>query len=396
MAPLRKVRDIDIYRDETWYCGPGPSAVVYPDGEIVVAFRRSRTAGHGHPAVEACVVRSMDGGSTWSEPDVFDSGSIRNQNLTLLSDGTLLVAMPSADLITREVYEDLRVRSSAHIREYPEAELSIAPDQDTYYLAERGPFIRRSTDRGRTWSQRYYVESVPGWDPALPGFSAPFGLRSRVVELSDGALVFPIYSRRFDKDADRDDPGSRIFASVLVESVDGGMTWELRGTIAAPRTGIGLGETEVIETPSGRIVAFMRPTFIDDKDKLLLNSYDDTMHIYTATSEDGGMTWSPPRKQAVWGYPTGPLSMPSGRTLLTYGYRRPEWGIRAILADEECTDIDEAEELVVRGDGGGRDLGYPQAWLMNDGRAFVTYYFNHQSDGGQTRYICASILEEVA
>ena len=202
MAPLRKVRDIDIYRDEAWYCGPGPSAVVYPDGEIVVAFRRSRTAGHAHPAVEACVVRSTDGGSTWSEPDVFDSGSIRNQNLTLLSDGTLVVAMPSADLITREVYEDLRAKSSAHIREYPEAERSIAPDQDTYYLAERGPFIRRSTDRGRTWSQRYYVESVPGWDPALPGFSAPFGLRSRVVELSDGALVFPIYSRRLDKDAD--------------------------------------------------------------------------------------------------------------------------------------------------------------------------------------------------
>ena len=54
--------------DETWYCGPGPSVVVYPDDEIVVAFLRSRTAGHGHPAVEACIVRSTDGGDTWSEP----------------------------------------------------------------------------------------------------------------------------------------------------------------------------------------------------------------------------------------------------------------------------------------------------------------------------------------
>ena len=64
--------------------------------------------------------------------------------------------------------------------------------------------------------------------------------------------------------------------------------------------------------------------------------------------------------------------MPSGRTLLTYGYRRPDWGIRAVLANEECTDIDVANELVVRGDGGIRDLGYPQAWLLNDGRAFVS------------------------
>ena len=388
MATLRKVRDIDIYRDETWYCGPGPSVVVYPDDEIVVAFRRSRTAGHGHPAVEACIVRSTDGGDTWSEPVVFDSGPIRNQNLTLLGDGTLVVAMPSSDIVTREVYEAVHARARSEedveVREYPGRERSIAPDQDTYYLAERGPYVRRSTDRGRTWSQRYYVESVPGWDPVLPGFSAPFGLRARVIELTDGTLVFPIHSKGLPSDADPDDPANRIFAPVLVASDDGGMSWDFRGTIASPQLGTHFNETEVIETPSGDIVAFMRPTFDDSDD----------MYIYTATSSDGGRTWSPAKKENVWGYPTSPLRMPSGRTLLTYGYRRPDWGIRAVLANEECTDIDAANELVVRGDGGGRDLGYPQAWLLNDGRAFVSYYFNHESDGGDTRYICATILEE--
>ena len=310
MATLRKVRDIDIYRDETWYCGPGPSVVVYPDDEIVVAFRRSRTAGHGHPAVEACIVRSTDGGDTWSEPEVFDSGPIRNQNLTLLSDGTLVVAMPSGDLITREVYEALRARARSdedvEVREYPGRERSIAPDQDTYYLAERGPYVRRSTDRGRTWSQRYYVESVPGWGPVMPGFSAPFGLRARVIELGDGTLVFPIHSKGLPSDADPDDPRNRIFAPVLVASEDGGMTWDFRGTIASPQLGTHFNETEVIETPSGDIVAFMRPTFDDS----------DGMYIYTATSGDGGRTWSPARRENVWGYPTSPLRMPSGRTLL--------------------------------------------------------------------------------
>ena len=388
MATLMKVRDIDIYRDETWYCGPGPSVVVYPDDEIVVAFRRSRTAGHGHPAVEACITRSTDGGDTWSEPTVFDSGPIRNQNLTLLRDGTLVVAMPSSDIVTREVYEARRAKARSEedveVRAYPGRERSIAPDQDTYYLAERGPYVRRSTDRGRTWSQRYYVESVPGWDPVMPGFSAPFGLRARVIELSDGTLVFPIHSKGLPSDADPDDPKNRIFAPVLVASDDGGRSWDFRGTIASPQLGTHFNETEVIETPSGDIVAFMRPTFDDS----------DNMYIYTATSEDGGRTWSPARKETVWGYPTSPLRMPSGKTLLTYGYRRPEWGIRAVLANEECTDIDAANELVVRGDGGGRDLGYPQAWLLNDGRAFVSYYFNHQDDNGDTRYICATILEE--
>ena len=59
----------------------------------------------------------------------------------------------------------------------------------------------------------------------------------------------------------------------------------------------------------------MRPTFDDN----------DSMFIYTTTSEDGGRTWSPARKESVWGYPTSPLRMPSGKTLLTYGYRRPDW-----------------------------------------------------------------------
>ena len=94
------------------------------------------------------------------------------------------------------------------------------------------------------------------------------------------------------------------------------------------------------------------------------------------------------------GLPDQPAQDAQRQDLLTYGYRRPDWGIRAVLANEECTDIDVANELVVRGDGGIRDLGYPQAWLLNDGRAFVSYYFNHESDGGDTRYICATILEE--
>ena len=277
--------------------------------------------------------------------------------------------MPSGDLVTREVYEELMANTPPgvdDVREYPGRERAIAPDQDTCYLAERGPYVRRSTDRGRTWSQRYYVESVPGWDPVMPGFSAPFGLRARVIELSDGVLVFPIHSMGLPSDAGPDDFANITFVPVLVASEDGGMNWDFRGNIAPPQVGTHFNETEVIETPSGKIVAFLRPTFDDNED----------MHIYTATSSDGGRTWSTAKKERVWGYPASPLKMPSGGTLLTYGYRRPDWGIRAVLVDEECTDIDDANELVVRGDGGGRDLGYPQGWLLNDGRAFVSTNFN--------------------
>src|SRR2546425_894009 len=84
-AAIEKVKDLVVYSSPNHYCGPGPGVVRLPGGELVLAFRRSpfNEWAHGHPDVEACLVRSRDQGATWSEPQVFDSGAITNQNLAL-------------------------------------------------------------------------------------------------------------------------------------------------------------------------------------------------------------------------------------------------------------------------------------------------------------------------
>ena len=46
-------------------------------------------------------------------------------------------------------------------------------------------------------------------------------------------------------------------------------------------------------------------------------------------------------------------------------------------------------EVVLRNDGGGRDLGYPRSVQRADGKVVTAYYFN--DDPKQTRYIVASI-----
>ena len=77
---LRKVVDMVVYRDEDQYCGPGPSVVAFPDGELLVFFRRHRSwtaeplAQHYHPTTEQCIARSTDGGATWEQPRVFAGG----------------------------------------------------------------------------------------------------------------------------------------------------------------------------------------------------------------------------------------------------------------------------------------------------------------------------------
>ena len=101
-------------------------------------------------------------------------------------------------------------------------------------------------------------------------------------------------------------------------------------------------------------------------------------------------TWTPPQRHATWGFPHFPLPLPSGECLLISGYRRPPFGIRCRILDAECERIDEAEEFVLRDDGAERDLGYPHATHLPDGRILVVYYF-HNVDGGQ-RFVAGSFI----
>jgi sialidase-1 len=76
--------------------------------------------------------------------------------------------------------------------------------------------------------------------------------------------------------------------------------------------------------------------------------------------------------------------------LLTYGYRREPFGIRARILNAECTDFKTAAEIILREDGGGTDIGYTWPVQLDEKRVLVTYYFN--IDNG-TRHIAGTILE---
>ncbi len=53
-------------------------------------------------------------------------------------------------------------------------------------------------------------------------------------------------------------------------------------------------------------------------------------------------------------------------------------------------------ELIIRDDGGSWDLGYPNAWEMDDGRICTIYYFNSKDDkiqvNGGVRHVQRSIF----
>jgi hypothetical protein len=77
-----------------------------------------------------------------------------------------------------------------------------------------------------------------------------------------------------------------------------------------------------------------------------------------------------------------------------YGYRRPPYGIRARVSEDGGATW--GQELILRDDGGSRDLGYPRAVEVRPGEVLASYYF-HDADGpgghkDATRYIAGTIL----
>lgn len=107
-------------------------------------------------------------------------------------------------------------------------------------------------------------------------------------------------------------------------------------------------------------------------------------------SLDNGRSWkidSTPAPDVGEGNPPSMIHMADGRVCLTYGHRAPPFGIRARVSLDRGHNWQ--DEIHLRDDGGGRDVGYPRTVQRPDGKLVTVYYF-HDSPKGD-RYIAATI-----
>src|ERR1041385_9214715 len=172
-----------------------PSAVQAANGDFLIVFNTGKDA---WPGSTAYLVRSKNGGKTWSSPHELLSprrpgGAIHtNVGLTRLNNGDLI--MP---------FGDIKIRDSS--RGFP------APRHGGHELGLA--YVLISKDNGYTWS-----EWIPA-DTGLP-WAAPHG---QLVEMPDGRLLLPLWmanSPEGPQDLSKD-----AFAGFLT-SRDGGKTWK--------------------------------------------------------------------------------------------------------------------------------------------------------------------------
>src|SRR5262249_36513863 len=149
-----------------------PTVERLKNGHLIVVYYDSPE--HVAAAGRISLVKSVDGGRTWSPPRLAVDSSLddRDPSIMEMRTGGLLLSYFSA--------------------------------RDASSAASPGVFVARSDDEGATWSVPVKVETT------LIGAATS----SKVVELENGDLLIPVYGAT-----------ARDARSAIVRSADRGRTW---------------------------------------------------------------------------------------------------------------------------------------------------------------------------
>jgi hypothetical protein len=315
------------------------------------------------------ILRSADEGRTWSAQVVapaYGWNGVECAGLTDLGNGRVLLnqwrfgwltlpqARRCADPTGIVFPEQL---AAAHLRssEHDDAGLTVA-DAERLMPWARGPgraWVHLSDDGGRTWTASVELRTDP--------FVGGYGMRGGTT-LADGTIVLPL----------GDIPDYRqVF---VLRSEDGGGTWS-QPISAAALPGRWFEEPAPLLLPSGRLLLLLR----ENRSKTLWQTW----------SDDGGSSWANPMPAGIDGYPAHLCSLPDGRILCTYGFRRPPYAIRAALSAD--SGVTWPEQLEIRSGLPGKDLGYP--CTVTAGGHMLTVYYGRDEFGSTCILATAWALE---
>jgi hypothetical protein len=219
-----------------------------------------------------------------------------------------------------------------------------------------------SYDRGKTWEGPF----------RLPNFDTP-GVAARTCYVVDGKSECTLFLTAAKSNGKEGRP-------FCARTKDGGTSWQFVGWIGAEPDGYAIMPTAV-RTSTSDLFTVIR---CRDDERAWLSAY---------ASTDNGATWTErvePISAMGTGNPGSMLKLKDGRIALAYGYRAEPYSMCAKLSEDG--GISWKSEIVLRNDGAGRDLGYPQSVLRPDGKIVTVYYF-HDPVTGPERYIAATIWD---
>lgn len=364
-----------IYRDEEYVAFPWMAKL--PDGKIICAFRHAKErqkqygrATHVDPTAKIGYIISNDGGKTFEQEfNTILDGKRSEQDpcITVLSDGRIIASYFEWELVPIGMGG-----LKWGFKNFKQYGRSLHDKYDCFHI---GIAYSISDDNGKTW-KHYPTIRTEG----LPICS---GVRGDIIELSNGDLIMPFYGCLNLGEYNR---------SGLLISNDRGESWRHLSVMALDeKCEKHFLEPNIFRTKAGKIVGLFR-TQSDYKKPGV--AFDETyLNLHISVSEDDGATFSQVQEiDNCWiSSPVHALQLQNGNVLLSYGYRKPPYGIRVRICNSELTNIGETEEIILRDDAPNADLGYPHAIQLENGEILVAYYI---SDPDGIRTIAITRLRE--
>ena len=306
-----------------------PTVMRRRSGELIASYSGNRE-GHVCPYGREELIRSFDGGETWTpKPEIFHNSIIddRDCGITELANGDLLATWFSSTCFM-----------GTHPKAYAKLPKALVDEA-------RGFWTRRSVDGGKTW------------EPPVPHqSSSPHG----AIQLKDGRLIIAGCAfRRHDVWNRKHCPDPET-SLMIEESTDNGRSWHVLAKVAlqAPYNAKEHGiEPYPVETDDGRLIVFCRTML---------------PHMTQVVSKDGGRTWSQMSETPLAGYPPHFLKLKSGKLLCTY-VRRTTLHEMVTVSDDQGRTWDVANEIFLS-KGYDIDMGYPSTVENDDGTLLTVYY----------------------
>ncbi|MHA1804600.1 MAG: sialidase family protein [Promethearchaeota archaeon] len=381
MINIKDVEHVVAYKDPelAHACNQG-SLILLQNGELLLGFNEERYPVHADSG-QACFIKSKDGGKTWdpsTKKIVWPYTEFQGNwdcAFAQLSDGTIIMHSRVCHFLAPRgiKYEGDQILGMP------------PPGMPERLKRQTGYVVFKSKDNGNTWMGPIEVNTSPiassSWSPYACGGSGA----GHVIELPDKGLLMPLEGT-ISQEAE---PGmgpepTRCF---LLRSDDGGDNWEYWSTVAYDPAGIiSFMEPGMTRLNDGKLICLMRT---QHKPKRQDN-------LWFTWSDDDGITWAPPKRTSLWGYPAAVKQLRDGRVLAVYSYRKAPWGVRGCISDDGLI-WDIKNEFIIR-EGGVPEpvlgetlqdalimmqywhIGYPTVAQLEDETIVVAYHEYSQDE----------------
>ena len=332
-APLKptSMRHVDVYNEPGrfggWPAGYSANQWIWGN-EIMVSFRRAyykanpttHTVDWSKPSRRA-QARSLDGGETWV------------------------------------LEEPKRMRGA---QGWPDPTTDGVNFAHPDFAMRVGGRFSISYDRGRTWQGRY------------PFTGIDFGMSSRHDYMVQGPKDCMFFLSAGQPGVNGSNHSDRSF---MARTTDGGKSFKFGGWLTDQESiRIRSVMPSAVRTSPTRLVAATRRKLKDDYTRKNSN------WIEVSESTDNGISWKYLSKVGDTdrgeenGSPPAMVCLKDGRLAIAYGYRSYPLGIRAKISEDGGRTW--SDEIVLRDDGHGWDLGYPRMVQRPDGKLVTMYYHN--------------------